>query len=181
MFHLRALSEYPYPLSGPAHLYLQCSLLFLPGLQSLPFVPPSRQLIPPHLTSQQWILSVKKKQITNPPTLKAFSFHACIFLACKGVSAITLSFHGIVSKPVSVHYEYLPKGERTSSLLAAHTFCDFLPSLSPPPLLTSPSTSSPLHVMSPFESFSTVAVTSACSSHCLAMRKQAWTPKILLL
>lgn len=61
MFHLRALNEYPSsPLPRPAHLYLQCSLLFLPGLQSLPFVPPSWQLMPPHLTSHWWILSVKK-------------------------------------------------------------------------------------------------------------------------
>lgn len=60
-FHLRALNEYPSsPLPRPAHLYLQCSLLFLPGLQSLPFVPPSWQLMPPHLTSHWWILSVKK-------------------------------------------------------------------------------------------------------------------------
>lgn len=43
-----------------------------------------------------------KPQITNPPTLKALSFQACIFLACEGVSAITLSFRGIVSKPLCI-------------------------------------------------------------------------------
>lgn len=70
-----------------------------------------------------------KPQITNPPTLKALSFQACIFLACEGVSAITLSFRGIVSKPLSVYHEYLPKSEWTSPLLAAPIFCAFLPPL----------------------------------------------------
>lgn len=149
-FHLRALNEYPSsPLPRPAHLYLQCSLLFLPGLQSLPFVPPSWQLMPPHLTSHWWILSVKKTQITNPPTLKAF-FHVCIFLAYQRVGAITLSFHGIVSKPVSMHYELFQK-ENERPL-----FWQLIPTLPLSPTAYNLDTSSPLHVMSPFKFSSTV-------------------------
>lgn len=117
-----------------------------------------------------------KPQITNPPTLKAFSFQACIFLACEGVSAITLSFHGTVSKPVSVYHEYLPKREWTSPLLAAPVFGAFLPSL--PTILCSLYAPShrPLYMWCLFfKSSFTAVLTSACSSCCQTMQSQPRT------
>ena len=50
-----------------------------------------------------------------------------------------------------------------------------------PPVLTSPCTSSPLHVISPFKSSCTAAVTSACSSCCLPMQSQPRTQTYLPL
>lgn len=76
----------------------------------------------------------------------------CIFLACKGVGAITLSFHGIVSKPVLWIYS---EG-RMSIPCSGSSHIAWLPAL--PLSLTAYNlgTSSPLHVTSPLKSSSTV-------------------------